>query len=258
MIKNNSIGTTSNRGVGYYNKEEQRRIKKNILGNEETSFLTKENNFSFLSSGISADASTEDSGVGHSAPQESMLVVSEPESVLNLDMIERAPIQLWDNGETAVQRYKLKVRLNLHNDRSNPEFIASLTKDPRNFKKFIPAECKDQIIEKAQKIRADIKHRLGTYPYIGKFHLNNGFTPGSRVSNQIEPWSMVAVWYDNVEGGWSGVLFLHDWVHQFDLFDNNATAKQKAAGLKCSTLFINPKYDCRQRPKTWEEKRKGL
>lgn len=238
-------------GVGYYNKEELRITKYNLLVSEENRFLSL------------ADVSGDSAPVSHGNAAQSQVesdasgLVS-PETILNQDMIERAPIQFWDNGEKSFQRYKLKVRLNLHNDKTNPEFIASLTKDIRNFRKYIPEECRDAIIDKATEVRKMIKTKFGTYPYIGKFHFNQGHSNKRKnTCNQIEPWSMCALWYDTEEKGWSGILWLHDWTYSFDLFDNNITAKQSAAGLKASTLFINPKYDTRLRPKTWAQLRTG-
>jgi hypothetical protein len=247
MFTNQAELTTD--GVGYYNKEKQRITKNNLLVKEE-------NKFSLSLSGSEGKPSESHGNAAPVQVESGDQVLEPPATILDEDMIERAPIQLWDNGETAFQRYKLKVRLNLRNDKTNPEFIASLTKDIRNFRKYIPAECKEAILEKAQEIRKHIKIQFGTFPYIGKFHLNQGHASKKhKTSNQIEPWTMCAVWYDSEEKGWSGVLWLHDWTCKFDLFDSNITAKQSQAGLKCSTLFINPKYDTRVRPKTWAEKR---
>jgi hypothetical protein len=240
-------------GVDYYNKEKQKIIKDNILvSGPDTS--TKENEFSSFLSGLEADASLSPSATGDAV---SKPVVGNPaeDFALNEDMIVRAPIQLWDNGEKSFRRYKIKVRLNLKDDDENPEFIASLTKDFRNFKRYIPEECRDHIIEQATDIRAAIKQKHGTYPYLGKFHLANVYQKGRRVTNQIEPWSLAAVWWDPEERGWSGLLCIHNWAYQFDLFEENLTAKQKAAGCKASTLYINPKHDERQRPKTWAQRR---
>lgn len=235
----------SQKGVGYYNKEELKITKDNLLANED-------NGFSSISSGIAPlfQVGVIGSGVGNAEPDL---------PILTQDMIERAPIQFWDNGEKSFQRYKLKVRLNLHNDKSNPEFIASLTKDIRNFRKYIPGEYRDELVAAAKQLRKTIKARYGVLPYLGKFHLNQGQTgKAHKTSNQVEPNTMCAVWYDEEDHGWSGMLMIHDWTYQFDLFDNNATKKQKEAGLKASTLFINPKYDTRVRPKTWAEQRRGL
>lgn len=243
-------------GVDYYNKEEQKRIKDNILV-AETATSTEENEFPFSSSGIATLIASPCSRPGDVVSEPVLAAPEEPSEPFSLteDMIERAPIQLWDNGEKSFRRYKIKVRLNLVNDNENPEFIASLTKDFRNFKKYIPAECRDFIIEKAQSIRSSIKNKFGVYPYLGKFHLANVWNKGKRQANEIEPWTMAAVWWDAEEKGWSGLVWIHDWAYEFDLFEDNLTTKQKTAGCKASTLYINPKHDKRVRPKTWAQRR---
>jgi hypothetical protein len=251
------------RGVDYYNKEKQRRIKNNILS-EETSESIEKNGLCPISSGlapaslshqakpsaeVSPGSQEESGGVVLVAPEE----VAE-EFVLTEDFVKRAPIQLWDNGEDQFRRYKLKIRLNLV-DGENPDFIANLTKDFRNFKKYIPAECKDRIVNQASQLRSSIKNKFGVYPHMGKFHLATSFKAGKRQPNQIEPWTFAAVWWDPEEKGWSGVLCIHDFALEFDLFENNLTAKQKAAGCKAATLYINSKYSTVQRPMTWAQKR---
>jgi hypothetical protein len=172
---------------------------------------------------------------------------------LDATQIDRALIQLFDNGETARQRYKLKTRINLHDKSDNPEFIAPMTKDFRNFKRYIPAEGREAVLEYATEIRKKIKAQFGSYPYIGKFHLNNG----SGASIQVEPNTLAAVWYNAEEGGWSGVLMIQDWIYHFDLFKDYLTDKQKIIGVKAQTLYINPEHDKRVRPLTWAQRVKG-
>ena len=252
MIEKN-VSTTAGSGVDYYNKEKQKRIKDNILVARSVT-STKENDFLSSSSGLEADASLSPSATGV-VVSEPVVVAPEEGFTLTGDMIERAPIQLWDNGEKSFRRYKIKVRLNLVDDDENPEFIASLTKDFRNFKKYIPAECRDAIIEKANSLRTLIKDQYDTVPYLGKFHLANTWNKGKRQANEIEPWTLAAVWWNAEERGWSGIIWIHDWAHEFDLFEENLTAKQKTSGCKAATLYINPKHDKRVRPKTWAQRR---
>lgn len=255
----NTFNTTDNSGVDYYNKVKHI-IKKKNKGehiSEKELTKTKENDFLLSSSGLEADASLSPSAT-RDAISKPGLVAPEADFTLTEDMIERAPIQLWDNGETAFRRYKLKVRLNLVDDDENPEFIASLTKDMRNFKKYIPAECRDEIIEKATQLRLAVKEKYGVVPHIGKFHLANTWHKGKRQTNEIEPWTLAAVWWVAEEKGWSGLICIHDWIYEFDLFEENLSNKQKTAGCKAATLYINPKHDKRQRPKTWAQRRSGV
>ena len=169
---------------------------------------------------------------------------------LDINQVERLIIQLFDNGEEAFQRYKLKVRLNL-TDKTNPEFIASLTKDLRNFKKYIPEPYRDEIIEMAVQERKRIKEQFGVYPYIGKFHLNTGIGGTS----QIEPDTLAIVWWDDENKGWSGIFKIQNFAREFDLFTDRITAKQKLMCVKAQDNWINPKYDKKVRPKTWAQQR---
>jgi hypothetical protein len=245
----------TNDGVGYYNILEYIKIKDNKekhIANEETSFTSKEEDSGLTDqSGLASLSASQDI-----PPEVSLERNLAPTPILNESMIERAPIQLFDNGPDQFQRYKLKVRLNLLNDKTNPEFIASLTQDMRNFKKYIPEPGRDEIIEVAKETRRSIKDNFGVYPWIGKFHLNNGFVPG-KSSIQIEPMTFAALWFDTHHQGWSGMVQIYEWVYKFDLFDNNITAKQTKAGVVAQTLFVNPAHSKIQRPKTWAELRAG-
>jgi hypothetical protein len=253
----------SNEVVGYYNilyKLDNKDNKDNILGNEESSLPDENNTLPSIPSGLASRSASQDippqeksfvSGVGNTE------MVNPDEDLRDLceDQIKRAIIQFFDNGEGVPQRYKIKVRLNLV-DKDNPEFIATLTKDWSNFTKYIPAECKDQIKEFAQVFRAQIKRDYNTSPYLGKFHLNQGRAPGmTRAFTQIEPWTVAAVWYDNENTAWRYHLQIQDWIQKGVLTSANLTPAQQKIGVKAQDLYINPKYETRQRPKTWAELR---
>ena len=256
-MSNSQENFTTTSGADYYNKEEQRIKKKNKgehISGDICTTSTKENDFLSSSSGVAPLIASPCSRPGEGQGEE-VVVAAETGFTLTEDMIERAPIQFWDNGEGSFRRYKLKVRLNIVDDDENPEFIASLTKEMRDFRKYIPEECRDQIMKKAKHIRGQVKDKYGVYPYLGKFHLANTWNKGQRQANQIEPWTLAAVWWDQEEKGWSGLVWIHDWAYEFDLFEDNLTAKQKTAGCKAATLYINPKHDKRVRPKTWAQRR---
>lgn len=176
------------------------------------------------------------------------------ESLLCQDHVQRAMVQLYDNGEHARQRYKLKIGIDLV-DGSRVEFIASLTKDFRNFKKYIPESCRAGITNIATEFRRKIRAEFNTYPYLGKLHMNQG--RGKNVHSQIEPNTFTAVWYDSEEKGWCGEFMIYDWCHRFDLFDTYVTEKQKKTGLKCQDTYVNPQHDLRPRPKTWAQQRQS-
>jgi hypothetical protein len=253
----------SNQVVHYYNilyKLDNKDNKDNILGNEESSLPDEKNTLPSIPSGIASRSASQDippqeepfvSGVGNTE------MVNPDQDLRDLceDQIKRAIIQFFDNGEGAPQRYKLKTRLNL-TDGDNPEFIATLTKDWSNFKKYIPAECKETIMDVARDFRAKIKQQYNTTPYMGKFHLNQGRQAGvDKAFTQIEPNTVAFVWYDSINGQWKYFFQLQDWIRTGDLTAAHITAAQVKTGVKGQDLYINPKYETRQRPKTWAELR---
>jgi hypothetical protein len=190
---------------------------------------------------------------GQTAKRDSMSQVCIPQPTpLCEDQIIRSRLQMYDNGEGSSQRYKLKCTIDLV-DGSRAEFIASLTKDMRNFKKYIPEEGKDLVLEVATQYRRHIKKTHSTYPYMGKFHLNQG--RGRHIHSQIEPNTVAIIWFNPEDKGWSGALMIYDWSYEFDLFDTYVTEKQKQSGLKCQDIWKNPKYDKTERPLTWAEQR---
>ena len=222
--------------------------------------LSTNNGFSSPFTGVVAYA-TPDSHRSHLSSGQSgvendssLVEITQPTPLLTEDMIKRASIQMFDNGETSAQRYKIKIGIDLI-DGERVEFIASLTKDMRNFKKYIPEQSRDMIINLANAFRKDTKQRLNTYPYLGKFHMNQG--RGRHIHSQIEPNTFVALWYDTEEKGWCGELMIYDWMHRFDLFDEYVTDRQKKSGLKCQDIWTNPTHDIKERPKTWAELRKS-
>jgi hypothetical protein len=239
--------------VHYYNlyKLDNKDNKDNKYAEETSADI--ENTCGSLRSGLASLSASQDIPIQVGQVVSGDNIPDEVLPILNEDMISRAVIQFFDN-EGQKQRYKVKIRFNLV-DKENPEFIATLTKDWSNFKKYIPAECRDDIINKATHIRSTIKAQHGVYPYLGKFHLANSWNKGRRQPNEIEPNTLAAIWWDSEEKGWSGVVCIHDWIYEFDLFEENLTAKQKTSGCKAATLYINPKHDKRVRPKTWAQRR---
>jgi hypothetical protein len=242
------------KGVGTYNKD-NRDNKEN-----KNNYCERDNKFSPISLGLASEEALEteiiDQGSLTSGQERGALPylcqAGAPTPELDSDQIKSCILQLFDNGEAAKQRYKFKIRLNLI-DGSNPEFIASLTKDMRNFRKYIPEPYKEDIIKFAKHIRAQVKQQHDTIAYLGKLHMNNSDNP--RATKQIEPNTFVGVWWDPVERGWSGTILFQNWHHNFDLFTDYLTAKQKSMGVKCQDNWQNPKYDKRVRPLTWAEQR---
>ncbi len=243
-----------NSGVDYYNEDNK--------DNEdnENNYSKHENGFRSLSIGIATDVAQTEiiEGLLPEGQREEEEDLSSSETLpLDQDQVERFIIQLFDNGADAFQRYKLKIRLNL-TDKTNPEFIASLTKDIRNFKKYVPEPYRDEIIAMAVEERQRIKKQYGVYPYLGKFHFNVGYgAKRKNTGNQIEPDTLAIVWWDEDVKGWSGIFKIQNFAREFDLFTEYLTAKQKSQGVKAQDNWTNPKYDQKIRPKTWAEQRKA-
>jgi hypothetical protein len=241
------MAQSSNNGVGYYNKYNKDN-KDNILGDESSS-PDRDNVFGSLRSGLSPEGENIPAAPLGLQPgsQEEVL-----DALLDEDQIKRAIIQFFDNGEGVAQRYKFKIRLNLI-DKDNPEFIATLTKTWSNFVKYIPIECKDEIKSIANELRSTLKHQ-SIKPYLGKLHLNQGRRPG-KAFTQIEPWTFVAVWFDPNEYIWKYYVKIQDWENMGELPVDHLTLAQQKIGIKGQNVYINPKYETRQRPKTWAELR---
>lgn len=242
------------RGVDYYN------VYNEENEDNENNYSEHENGFRSLPIGIAADAAQEPIIEGASPrgqKEEEEALASSETLPLDSDQVERFIVQLFDNGPDAFQRYKLKIRLNL-TDKTNPEFIASLTKDIRNFKKYIPEPYRDEIIQMAVEERQRIKKQYGVYPYLGKFHLNTGRSSQRKnTGNQVEPDTFAVVWWDDDVKGWSGIFKIQNFAREFDLFTEYLTPAQRAQGVKAQDNWCNPKYDQRIRPKTWAEQRWG-
>jgi hypothetical protein len=243
------------KGVGYYNKDkrENRDKRDKTLSETHNSSLP-------LSLGVVANATLKsgESPLDEVKREGALPIISQAAAPtpLDADQIRSCVFQLFDNGEQSTQRYKYKLTLNL-TDGTNPEFIASLTKDLRNFKKHVPEPNRQEIIDLAMDERRLIKKQTGNWPYIGKLHLNAGFGDHKK-SIQVEPDTLVVIWWDPEERGWSGIVKLQNWVHEFDLFEQYVTAKQRAHGVRAQDNWQNPKYDKRQRPQTWAEQRFGV
>ena len=79
----------------------------------------------------------------------SIAIEQAPTPTLHRDMVQRALITFFDNGEKAKQRFKIAVRLNLKDEPSNesPEFIAPITKDGRAFRRYSAPNTRDDLID---------------------------------------------------------------------------------------------------------------
>jgi len=248
--QNNGENTQS--GVGYCRTY---RIKKNTKN---------ENNSCITSFGLEADASKDVQGSLDPRPKGLLDTHSQTglptpdytdEDIINFDIkaIKRYLVQLFDNGDQALQRYKVRIRFNLVDD-LNAEFIASVSKDYRNFVKYLPEQDREQIKAEIKDIMRGVKLKYGIQPYIGKFHENMGRKTKSTRS-QVEPLTYVAVWWDQENRGWECIIRIKEFAEQISLFDHHITAKQKQAGLRAQDLWINKQYDVRYKGvRTWSER----
>jgi hypothetical protein len=186
----------------------------------------------------------------------SQVDVAAPTPILTRDMIERAVITFFDNGEGSKQRYKLAIRLNLKDEplKDSPEFISPLSKDPRTFRRYAAPGTRDDLIEFHNEIRVHVKEKgVENKPYFGKFHLNHSNWTNQKAKIQVEPNCYASIWYDG--DCWSGIVKLYDFLLKFDTYSDNITLKQSKMGVKSTYLWINHKHDKQQRPLTWAQRR---
>lgn len=244
-------------GIQYYNEDNnnnENNENKQIV--ERAALSTNEDtNLASLLSGLATREEDKGTPMTPMTPEEDVgSTAPDLASTLTADEIKSAVIQLFDNGPQSLRRYKLKIRMNLV-DKSNPEFIAALTKSWTNFKKYIPLECRENIIEIAREIRADIKSKYGTVAYMGKFHLNTGKSQSKKNLITIEPSTVCFVWYDNTHHEWLYTLFIYEFRLHGKLDEQGLTQKQQSIGVKGQDTYMNAKYS-KPRPLTWAEQRK--
>lgn len=179
-------------------------------------------------------------------------VISSPTPLDEKDVL-RCLVQLWDNGEDSRQRYKLKVRLNLK-DGTDADFIAPLTKDPRNFVKH--TADKELARNWRDQSNANIKMNFNVKPWLGKFHMVQTAYTSKYHKQTVEPNCFATVWWDDEAKDWSATFMVYDFaLEEVDLQSRNVTAKQRAQGCRSSRLWINPQHNKIQQPLTWAQQR---
>lgn len=237
------------KGVDYYNIEEQtNNIEQHYRILATPSSLGK-------ASPSEPEPIDSESQLGEGEPldSESGSELPQTESLLNFDMVKRAVIQYFDNGEDTRQRRKLKIRFNFV-DGSNWEFIAALTSDRRNFLKH--TQDREVATMWWQHHKELAKNKYNVAPWGGKFHVNHGRT-AAKQSVQVEPNCFASVWYQPEDRGYACSLAIYDFVlTEVDLFKDSLTNLQLKSGVKAQFLWINPKYNTVKRNKTFAELRK--
>jgi hypothetical protein len=183
-----------------------------------------------------------------------------PPDLIASKHIKRAIIQYYQNdGKNQLQKHKLKIRLNCDfgDGAENVEFIAALTQDLGNFKKYHPEESRDWIQAWVDSSRRLIKKTYDVRAHLGKFHANAGWNTKHAQVNQIEPWSACLVWYNRISRSYWCIVRVYAWEEAFELGTETLSDKQTKANVKAQKLWYNPEHLNLVRPKTWAEKRWG-
>ena len=235
-------------GVGYYNKDnkDNRDNKDNGLLRSSSGQASPKSQSS-TSQSVSCQSPTPE-------PLQSLVsldskgVIDSPETktdglpdyAINEKFVQRALFTLFHNPD-AQQKSKFKITINPHYDpKQKIEFIGALTKDMRNFKKYLPEGVDADIIHDEYR---RLKKQNGTAPYVGKVHVSFGQKAKSQ-RTQNEPYSFVIVWYDPEEKGWKFTFQLHRWhMIEKDLFSDNLTEKQVKSNVKATEFWYNPEYE---------------
>lgn len=250
----NEFEQNTDRGVEYNIKITKRKQKDNIIEMDSSSLSSSE----VVTSGeILSSSFCEEGHLGEAEPQEisGAIAHSTPHDMIKETDVRRAFFQLYKNEE----RYKLKVRLNLimNGQEHTVDFIAPLTTDRRNFKKYTPLECGDWFVEWSDMNCKDIKEQVGVKAYRGKFHLAQGYKSGRKVITQVEPWSQCVVWFNPASKSWWYIVNCYAFDQIGEMTEEGLTIQQKKANLHRQNIWTNPEHDTRVRPQTWAQRMVG-
>lgn len=248
-----------NMGVGYYNKEiikNNKEIIKYKDGLTPSPFgsvadapqVNREGTVTQVPLEPGQQEGEEDLSSNETLPRRNDLIKTEH--------IHRAIVQLHHNENSTV-KYKLKVRLNADfgDGIENIDFICALTKDLRNFKKYSPAESREEIHAWVHTLRSELKHE-SIKPYMGKFHCNQGWSQSGQQTNQKEPWCAAVVWYHPQHRQYMAAVRIYEWEWMGVL--GRDTISDKQVTVKGQQLWQNPQHAPKHaRPKTWAERRWG-
>lgn len=242
-----SSGNTLTEGVEYNIKITKRKQKDNII---------EMNSYSTPTGAIALPGEVDQGPLVAALPQENVLCAKAhstppPTNLITEDLVVKCYTQLFRNDE---RNYKLKVRLNLTDD-TDADFIAKLTQDRRNFRKYLPEGCEDWFVEWSDCQWRSVKEQLDTKAYRGKFHQAQAYQQGRKVLTQVEPWCQCVVWFNPELRQWQSVINLYEFSIFQTLSTDTITKAQQRNNLHCQDIWLNAKYDQRIRPKTWAEQR---
>ena len=261
MTHDNTIPSLQTKDVGYYNKEIIKKEQRNNKAIAQIEQVLLSSSFGLVANAPQVNPEGVEEPEEKEVSLETFPVNQAPTSppeFIKQDQIKRCIVQYYHNqGNAKVQERKLKIRLNCDfgDGEENVDFIATLTSDLGNFKKYHPEESREYIHNWSMSARNDIKEQFGVKPYMGKFHANNGWVPGMSQVNQIEPWTACLLWYDKDKRVYRCLIRLYDWEEIFELTDDSVTEKQKKTNVKAQKLWYNPTQLNLKRPLTWAQKR---
>lgn len=256
--------------VEYYNKEIIKKKQRNNKDYSKEEILASSSSFDLVACAPQsnqevalAKATPEARGQEEAEPDfshhEYQAPTSPPELIASKH-IKRAIIQYYQNeGANQLQKHKLKIRLNCDfgDGEESVEFIAALTQDLGNFKKYHPEDSREYIQSWVDDTRKLVKNNYEVKAHLGKFHNNSGWNHKHAQVNQIEPWTGCVVWYNRQTRSYWCAVKVYAWEEIFELGTDTLSDKQIKVNVKAQKLWYNPEHLNLVRPKTWAQKRFG-
>ena len=147
--------------------------------------------------------------------------------------VDRCILTFYDNGEGTRQRYKLAITINPNSAPNEKwEFIANLNKDRRIFRRNVPEENQEFVLEFGDLMRDQCKKKYNVYPFLGKIHNNS--KSDSNQPNQKEDGCAAAVYWNGSE--WMATVMLWEYfIKDIPLTDSFFNEKQKKSNAKSSS-----------------------
>jgi hypothetical protein len=251
-MSNTSEKNLPQNGVGYYNKGEYKDNKEEYIPNGTSSVLLGRASPLASPHAIREVESLDSKPRGKEELLDSG-AAAEDLAPLGPHNIKRAMIQFFNNPDGR----KFKVRVNLA-DGTNAEFIAPLQpiSNLTNFLKHT-GDHKEDAREWFTEIRAYCKKQYETKPQQGKFHENTGKRGQRMKTIAVEPSCYGSVCYNPEDRSYIGFVKIYDLIlSDIGLEEGYLTELQKKNNVRGQYLWINPRFDTRERPLTWAEKRK--
>ena len=170
--------------VDYYNKEiikKKQRNNKECIEKQVISLCSSSGLVAYAPQVKSPEGLLSERGQEEAEPDFSHSEYQAPTSPNDLIKplhVKRCILQYYQNtGANKLQKHKLKIRLNCDfgDGEESVEFIAALTQDLGNFKKYHPESSREFIQAWTDHARSEIKKTYDIKPHLGKFHNNGGW-----------------------------------------------------------------------------------